>query len=240
MSRKKEPTYITEQQAFPQRLQRLMKEHGTTQKQLGTAIGKRPQTVSLYTTGQSSPDVDTIRAIADYYDVSADWLLGRPGSAKTIDPDVQAVCQYTGLSEQAVRTLHEVGDPDAELRAFDEKRALFDYGAKSFVQDLIEYPDKFLDAMGHLEIASALQEQIGDSDEKKDVINRIFGYKGGPQVVLSAADGIKYHRQEARNIFADILDECFKEKCRDHEYYNEMMRRKMGGDTDAVDTQDAE
>lgn len=110
MPRKKEPIYETEQYAFPSRLRELMKDTETKQKDLAKALGKKPQTVSLYTQGQSFPDVNVLYKIASYFNVSADWLIGRPDSTKTIDVDIQAVRKYTGLSEKAINRLHELSE----------------------------------------------------------------------------------------------------------------------------------
>lgn len=103
MPRKTEPRCTTEQQVFPTRLRQLMEEHGVNQKTLAVAIGMRPQTVSLYTGGQSAPDINTLYKIAEYFNVPADWLIGRPNSVKTLDIDIAAVCAYTGLSQKAVQ-----------------------------------------------------------------------------------------------------------------------------------------
>ncbi len=107
MPRKKEPTCITEKYTFPTRLRELMESYGTTQKKLADAIDMRPQTVSLYTTGQSFPDVNTLKKIAEFFNVSADYLLGLT-DVKKPDATIQAICEYTGLSEHAVSVLHTV------------------------------------------------------------------------------------------------------------------------------------
>lgn len=244
MSRKKEPTYITEQQAFPQRLQRLMKEQGTTQKQLGTAIGKRPQTVSLYTTGQSSPDVDTIRAIADYYDVSADWLLGRPHSTKTLNADVASVCLYTGLSEKAVQTLHDSMDDDKELTAYEAKEPFFSSGVASRIDWLIEEQNKLIN-INECVLTSAIMKWQADGDSGEQIIrNQFRGIKGGPKVILPARDGARYYRQEAIDVFSSIVDTWIENSYNSIIENQKQEREKFKdwdrGGTDAVDTQDAE
>ena len=67
MPRKKEPTNVTEKNIFPTRLRNLMEDQSITQKKLADAIEMRPQTVSLYTTGQSFPDVNTLKKIAEFF-----------------------------------------------------------------------------------------------------------------------------------------------------------------------------
>jgi Predicted transcriptional regulators len=109
MPRKKEPTSVTEGNIFPIRLRELMEERAVTQKKLADAIGMRPQTVSLYTTGQRAPDVNTLRKMADFFNVSADYLLGRT-DVKKPEVTIRAICEYTGLSAEAVAKLKDIND----------------------------------------------------------------------------------------------------------------------------------
>lgn len=107
MARKTESAYVTEKNPFSERLREIMKVTDTKQKTLADAIGRQPQTVSLYLNGQSFPDVLTLRKICLHFDVSADWLLGRDGAVKSVKPDLAAAAKYTGLTEDACRILSE-------------------------------------------------------------------------------------------------------------------------------------
>lgn len=107
MSRKKEPTHVTKKNFFPTRLRKLMEDQSITQKKLADVIEMRPQTVSLYTTGQSAPDVNTLRKMAEFFHVSSDYLIGLTDVQKP-DTTIQAIYEYTGLSEKAVSLLHEL------------------------------------------------------------------------------------------------------------------------------------
>lgn len=49
----------------------------TTQAQLAEITGKTRQTISQYVNGISEPGYDTLVKIADYFEVSIDYLLGR-------------------------------------------------------------------------------------------------------------------------------------------------------------------
>ena len=92
----------TKNSTFPLRLKELMDEKGENQGQLASTIKKSRQTVSLYCSGGTSPDLDTLKMIADHYDKSIDWLCGREGYPEKLDLGKQAVMQTTGLSEEAV------------------------------------------------------------------------------------------------------------------------------------------
>lgn len=114
MPRKKEPSSVTEKEVFPTRLRELMRERETTQRKLADAVGVRPQTISLYATGQSYPDVNGLRRIAEYFEVSADWLLGLV-DAQTTNPYQRAAIDSLGLSDKAIRYLMVINEIEKDL-----------------------------------------------------------------------------------------------------------------------------
>ena len=61
---------------FSTTLQTLRKNRGVTQEQLATYLGVSPQAVSKWENG-SYPDGDLLPQIADYFEVSIDYLYGR-------------------------------------------------------------------------------------------------------------------------------------------------------------------
>lgn len=62
--------------SFSAQLQKLRKERGATQEQLANHLGVSPQAVSKWENG-SYPDGDLLPKIADYFEVSIDYLYGR-------------------------------------------------------------------------------------------------------------------------------------------------------------------
>lgn len=62
--------------SFSAQLQKLRKERGATQEQLANHLGVSPQAVSKWENG-SYPDGDLLPRIADFFDVSIDYLYGR-------------------------------------------------------------------------------------------------------------------------------------------------------------------
>ncbi len=61
----------------------LRKESGITQDELARAIGVSNQAVSKWESGQTCPDLQFLPAIADFFGVSIDFLMGRADSACT-------------------------------------------------------------------------------------------------------------------------------------------------------------
>lgn len=62
---------------FSIRLKKLRTEKNITQKDLARYLGVSDRSVGYYETGQRTPPPDIIEKIADYFNVSVDYLLGR-------------------------------------------------------------------------------------------------------------------------------------------------------------------
>lgn len=93
---------------FPSRLRELIRERDVTQEQLKDVLSlSKRQSVTSYVDGETLPTIDKLVAIADYFGVTPDFLLGF-SDAKTNDIEVQAVCDRTGLSVKAVKELQEL------------------------------------------------------------------------------------------------------------------------------------
>lgn len=61
---------------FGKMLFTLRKEQGLTQRELGEKLGFCNQTVSCWESGQREPDLDALVAMAKFFQVSTDYLLG--------------------------------------------------------------------------------------------------------------------------------------------------------------------
>ena len=90
---------------FAKRLMELLEENKVTQSVVAMKIGVSRQAISQYCNGQTIPTADKLRQLAEYFHVSADYLLGLSG-AKTNDPDAAFIADYTGLSAEAIEELH--------------------------------------------------------------------------------------------------------------------------------------
>lgn len=60
-----------------ERLKSLRKEQKMTQQELGSIIHVSKVSISGYENGNRSPDITTLLLIADYFEVTTDYLLGR-------------------------------------------------------------------------------------------------------------------------------------------------------------------
>ncbi len=59
------------------RLRELRKERGISQLKLALDLSTNQNTISRYETGEREPGIVELIALADYFDVSVDYLIGR-------------------------------------------------------------------------------------------------------------------------------------------------------------------
>lgn len=87
-----------------ERLSELRKEKNFTQKELAEMVDTSPQNIDLYESGKRKINVEILGKIADVFNVSTDYLLGR-SDAMSMDTDIQTACKVTGLKENTIKSL---------------------------------------------------------------------------------------------------------------------------------------
>ena len=109
---------------FATRLWLLMNGHPcTTQAQLAEITGKTRQTISQYVNGISEPSYDTLVKIADHFQVSLDYLLGR-----TADPAIQtSAVDELGISPKAVEWIKIFVKNETERFDYEDTASVFNY-----------------------------------------------------------------------------------------------------------------
>lgn len=63
--------------SFAERLIMLRQSRGITQRQLAAGIGVSEIAIQNYENSRRKPTFDILIALADYYDISLDYLVGR-------------------------------------------------------------------------------------------------------------------------------------------------------------------
>lgn len=73
---------------FGERLKLLRNERSMFQRNLAELLNVAPSTIGMYERGQRDPDTETIKFLAEYFNVSTDWLLGRTNDRiGIVEPD---------------------------------------------------------------------------------------------------------------------------------------------------------
>ena len=93
-------------------LKLLRKQHNLSQKEIGNIFHASQNTVSQWENGTRKPSYDIIQEIADYFDVSVDYLLGRQE-------------QLPELNSKDKREIQEILD-DTEEQLLSQDGLMFD------------------------------------------------------------------------------------------------------------------
>lgn len=119
-----------------ERIRELRISSGLTQQELGAVLGVAKNTVSQYETGRNAPNDDIKIAMANYFNVSMDYLMGKTDQSgfDSKTPSVFA-SQITADGITAIHTY-------AALSPANKKRA------EDYIQMLSEWEKAYLDKQG--------------------------------------------------------------------------------------------
>ena len=92
---------------FPSRLRKLREKKGVSQAVLSATLGISKSTLGLWETGDTLPDAKSLRDLADYFDVSADYLVGK---SETHNPEFHHFAEYTKFSNDTIQTLLKLSE----------------------------------------------------------------------------------------------------------------------------------
>ena len=67
---------------FAERFKELKTQRGLTYPKIAEALGRGPRVINNYASGASKPDYYGLLAIADLFNVSIDYLVGRTDDPK--------------------------------------------------------------------------------------------------------------------------------------------------------------
>jgi len=62
---------------FAERLKNLRIQTNSKQTDIADILGVQPRTIRFYESGDREPNIDSINKLADFFNVSTDYLLGR-------------------------------------------------------------------------------------------------------------------------------------------------------------------
>lgn len=128
------------------RIKELRTEKNLTQEEFGKVFGIVKSTVSLYESGKSTPDDEIKKKIAEYFNVSLDYLMG---ASDIKNPYMNKNIKSTDKEEQDIIP-EEFTNPD-EARAYVNRHQIF--GSSGFDADKLD-DDEIL------EFANDLLEQM--------------------------------------------------------------------------------
>ena len=119
--------------AFPDILSDLINNSGKTLREIARESGVGPSQLSAYQSGTNEPNMSSLVKLSAYFDVSVDWLIGRPNGAMSTKEQIQNVRKVTGLSEKAINALNGADDGERDFISFlIEKRISSDISSMAY------------------------------------------------------------------------------------------------------------
>ncbi|GAB2558441.1 helix-turn-helix domain-containing protein [Gracilibacillus alcaliphilus] len=113
-----------------QRIKSLREKNNYSQKRVADAVGISNVQLSRYESGDRKPDPETISLLADFFEVSTDYLLGRTVDPKgnnqstTEEPELEGFFGYDldSLSEEEIKELKDSLKKEVEFFLWQKKQ----------------------------------------------------------------------------------------------------------------------
>ena len=127
---------------FSERIQKLRKEKRLTQEEISHKLGISRTTYSGYERGTSEPDFKTLISIADFFEVTLDYLIGR-----TDDP-------HMWFKNENEKTIYDIMDLSTDDEILDKFHMTYD----GVVLTLSEKKEFIAIARGIFDVRRSLKE----------------------------------------------------------------------------------
>lgn len=95
---------MTYMEQVGEKIRKLREETSTPQQKIADLLGVTRQSLSLYEKGERTINVEALGKLAEFFNVSADYLLGL-SDVKSTEQDMKTACKVTGLSEKAINNI---------------------------------------------------------------------------------------------------------------------------------------
>lgn len=112
-------------ETFAERLADLIADKNISLEKIGKEIGISKSTLSKYTNDEAEAPIGNLVKLANYFNVSADYLLGI-SEAKTNNKKLQFVCDYTGLSAEAIKKICNESNKATFLNGTLQKKSVLE------------------------------------------------------------------------------------------------------------------
>ncbi|SFM09999.1 helix-turn-helix domain-containing protein [Pelosinus propionicus] len=120
---------------FGKRLKELRSKKGLTQKELAPFINTTRDTLANWEVGRATPDIESVKTIADYFNVNTDFLLGRSNIdyklTDMITPDGKEIVTQDHKNPEIAQLLRDNGIKKLQLMkgySLDDLKRLVELG----------------------------------------------------------------------------------------------------------------
>jgi len=103
---------VIKNNSFGNTLKYLRNNRVLSQRELAKLLNVAPSTLAMYELDKREPDYETLKKIADFFEVSTDYLLGRSVIPNPLEKTAEETPNYDleDLPEEAKKTLEDFID----------------------------------------------------------------------------------------------------------------------------------
>ena len=112
------------------KLKELREQNGLSQKDFAAIIGVPANTYNQWEKEKRSPDYESLLRIADYYQVSVDYLLGRTDESEQTKKPADGELSELSKNKKEILNLLDQVDP--------QKRDVVDLAVRALIQSIID------------------------------------------------------------------------------------------------------
>lgn len=170
-------------------------------KELADFLNCSVQAVNQYKQGTAFPKTENLIKMAQFFNCSLDYLIGL-SDVQTPDAEIQAICEYTGLSESAIECLH-----------YNNESLNKDNSYFKIVSDMLSNDD-FYNSIAYLKrakrVESMVSKDLNSNSEAYNILQSFAEALSDHEIMtndkkqgvrLSPRQSIKFYIQEAVNCY---------------------------------------
>lgn len=147
------------------------KEKGISQDNIAQAIGVSRQSLGKWANGVTVPDILDLKKLANYFDVSADYLMGFSSLPKS-DLDLIQASKITNIPEKTLLKLSQLFDIKSKFDnidiGFHKYGAFFFFSSNTIDQSINGYIDNLLDGFNKAIVELQEDPDNGEHNPKNE------------------------------------------------------------------------
>lgn len=121
---------------FADRLTKLRENTGKKRQEVADELKISRASLEYYEKGKRKPDIEVLVKIAEYYEVSTDYLLGL-SIAPTTNKDIQFICDYTGLEKESIDNISTDNIQSKIINILSDKKGYYSNDSKTKTAELL-------------------------------------------------------------------------------------------------------
>lgn len=110
--------------ALSEIIRHLRNKRKLSQRELAKRLNISPSSIAMYETGQRTPDTETLKLLADFFDTTTDYLLERTGDPRPLPLEESGRAQVQ-VPERIQAFYKKVEDLSSESLTFLEQQAQY-------------------------------------------------------------------------------------------------------------------